>query len=1264
MIQQHINTPMPPLSARQPGLPAALDEVIARATAKDPEARYADTVSLLQDFRQATGRMVTTHVPTLTYEEEDTGIEIDNPYKGLRAFGEADTDNFFGRETLVQQLLARLGEGGELSRFLAVIGPSGSGKSSVVRAGLIPTIRRGGLPGSENWFVIDMLPGKHPFEELEAALLRVAVNPPESLLSQLKDGPRGLLRAVHRILPADESVELVLVIDQFEEVFTLVEDEAERALLLESIAAAVLDERSRLRVILTLRADFTDKPLRYVDFGEMLNRRFEFVLPMTADEMERAVAGPAQRAGLRLEKGLVSTILREAGNQPGTLPLLQHALSELFERRERRTLTNKAYREIGGVLGGLGRSAETIYRGLDPAGQSAARQLFLRLVTLGEGTEDTRRRVLREELETLDGNGGSLETVIDAFGRARLLSFDRDPISRGPTVEVAHEALLREWARLREWLHESRADVRLQRQLAVAAGEWQNAGQEPSFLLAGARLEHIEGWAENTTVALTQDEQAYLHASLGERQRRQTEEHARQARELENLQKLADAEKRRAEEQTLSSVKLRKRAVYLTGALIIALVLAVATLFFGRQAQATARLATSRELASAAILNLNVDPERSILLALQAESTAHTIEAENALHRSIQASRVMLVLQHEAQIWSITYSPDGQRIATASQDTTARIWDANTGQLLLTLTGHADSVNGIVFSPDGKRVATTSDDGTAKVWDASTGEELLTFSGHTEWVARIAFSPDGAWLATTSGDGIAKVWDAETGEEWLTISAHEGIAWDIAFNPDGKRIATCGDDGFVRVWDTLSGEELLTLPVDGGMDMRGVAFSPDGARVAVASDGIDRVKVWDAETGEVLLSSDVGHIEFPVDIAFSPDGKLAATAGGDDPNAKVWDPVTGEVLYTLWGHTSGIAGVAFSLDGTRLATASRDGTARVWNITPANELLFIPRDLQLEAPNSGWTFDVSYSPDGTKILTDDPAENAAKLWDASTGKELLSFEEPVDFLEYSPDGKMVAGSYFDTITIWDAKTGKELFKLVGHTDLIRRLDFSAGGSRLASASFDFTVRIWDLSSRKELFIFEDPVYAFFSVAYSPDGKRVAAGDGYGRGIVWDAITGEQLFTVSMDGETIFDAAFSPDGKRLALANRFGTVRIWDAVNGNELLTLRGDVGRVSNITFSQDGKLIAASGDDGTARVWDAATGVNLLTLPLESGEAGDASFSPDGKRLVVGGVSGVYVFVLPTDELIALAKSRVTRPLTDEECQQYLHMEQCPSEP
>ncbi len=1256
-IQQHINTPMPSLAAHHTGLPALLDKVIGRATAKNPEDRYEDASSLYKDFRQAVSGIMDAHLIPI-YVEEETDIEIANPFKGLRAFSEADAENFFGRETLVQQLLARLGEGGELSRFLAVIGPSGSGKSSVVRAGLIPALRRGGLPGSENWFIVDMLPGKHPFEELEASLLRVAVNPPEHLLSQMKDGSRGLLRAVHRILPADESVELVLVIDQFEEVFTLIEDESERALLLDNIAAAVLDERSRLRVVITLRADFTDKPLRYVDFGELMNRRFEFILPLTADELERAILNPAQRVGLKLEKGLVSTIIREVGNQPGALPLLQFALSELFEKRDGRTLTTKAYQEIGGVLGALGRSAETIYSSLDEAARFAARQLFLRLVTLGEGTEDTRRRVLREELESLTTVHGQWSSVIDTFGKARLLSFDRDPITRGATIEVAHEALLREWTRLREWLNESRSDVRTQRQLAMATNEWNNAKQDTSFLLSGARLEQFEGWASNTTIALTQNERAFLSASVVERDRRELEEQARQRRELEAAQKLAETEKQAA-------LRLRSRNRIISVALVVAIVLAGVAMFFGNQAQSEQRVATSRELAGAAIINLDTDPERSILLALQAESTAHTIEAENALHRSVLTSRVVLVLQHDDLVNNIIYSPDGKRIATASADKTAKIWDAKTGELLLTLKGHTDEVWGLSYSPDGKRIATSSSDKTAKIWDAISGEEQFTLP---ESGISIKFSPDGTRLVTTSFDNIAKIWDATSGKELLAFAAQDAVAYDVAFSPDGKRLATCGADGIARVWDANSGEELLTLSVEGAPLLLTIVYNHDGTRIAAAGGDVQHpiAIVWDAATGKVLLSGNFGHANTLDAIAFSPDGTLVATVA-DDQKAKIWDSMTGQVLYTLSGHASTILNVAFSPDGKHLATASWDGTARAWDITPAKESLFIPF---ANTTTNTWSEFLSYSLDGTHILTDYTDGNA-RIWDAVSGKELMQLKGPALYTAYSADGKLAAAGNADkTVIVWDTQTGKQLNTLVGHTDSVWQIAFSPDGTRLASASIDGTVIVWDLASGKALFTLQGSVDMIGSVAYSPDGKYLVAGGGNinamsnENGYIWNAVTGEKLLTLSIDEDGITAVNFSPDGKRVAFTSFNGAISIWDAFTGKQFLFWRGHTGAVYQVAFSPDGKLLATASSDGTARMWDATSGLNLLTLPFDSGRGGSVSFSPDGKRLAVGGRLGISIFYLQIQDVIALAKSRVTRALTLEECQQYLHVEACPASP
>ncbi len=1276
-IQQHINAPVPSLSANHIGLPVALDKVIERATAKDPEDRYEDALSFYKDFRHAAQGLVAAH-PVTIYVEEDPNVEIINPFKGLRAFSEADADNFFGRETLVQQLLARLGEGGDLSRFLAVIGPSGSGKSSVVRAGLIPALRRGGLPGSENWFIVDMLPGRHPFEELEASLLRVAVNPPEHLLSQMKDGNRGLLRAVHRILPKDSSVELVLVIDQFEEVFTLIEDENERALLLENLAAAVLDERSRLHVIITLRADFTDKPLRYVDFGELMNRRFEFVLPLTPDELERAVLNPAQRVGLKLEKGLVSTIIREVGNQPGALPLLQYALSELFDSRDGRVLTNKAYHEIGGVLGALGRSAETIYTELDEAVRSAARQLFLRLVTLGEGTEDTRRRVLREELEGLTAVGGvalsseaiskgQWSTVIDIFGKARLLSFDRDPVTRGATVEVAHEALLREWSRLREWLTESRSDVRTQRQLATAANEWNSAKQDISFLLSGARLEQFEGWAANTTIALTQTERAFLSASVVERDHRELEEQSRQKRELETAHKLAETEKQAA-------LRLRGRNRIISGALVLAIILASVAMFFGnqatqnsRRAEAEKQVAISRELASAAVTNLDTDPERSILLALQAEATAHTTEAENALHRSVLTSRVALVLQHDDLVNNVIYSPDGNHIATASADKTAKIWDAKTGELLLTLAGHTDEVWGLTYSPDGKRIATSSPDKTVKVWDAINGKELFTLTGFPEDGISVKFSPDGTYMVTSSFYNIVKIWDATSGKELFTFVTKDTAIYDVAFSPDGNRLATCGADGIAQVWDASSGKELLTLPVEGASLLLSIVYSPDGTRIAAAGGDTQHpiATVWDAATGKILLSGNFGHTNAINAIAISSDGTLVATVA-DDQKAKIWDSTTGQVLHTLSGHASTILNLAFSPDGKQLATASWDGTARVWDITPAKEALIIPF---ADTTTNTWSEYLSYSPDGTRLLTDYTDGNA-RIWDAVTGKELMYLEGPALYTAYSADGKLAAsGNYENTVIVWDLQTGKQRSTLVGHTAAIFQVAFSPDGIHLASTSADGSVIIWDLSNDKALRTLRGDEEMLLSVAYSPDGKYLVAGGGtMGKisninGYVWDTATGEIFLTLPVDS-TVTAVNYSPDGRQVAITSFNGTISLWDAFTGKQLLSWRGHTGSSYQVAFSPDGKSIATASGDGTARLWDAASGLNLLTLPFDSGGGGSVAFSLDGKQLAVGGRSGISIFYLQIEDVIALAQSRVTRTLTTEECQQYLHMDACPAAP
>ena len=605
-------------------LPTGVADVIARATADDPDTRYRDARDLAVALRDALGLSL----PSLPVRP--TG-EARNPYKGLLPFTEADADDFFGRDALVDRLIARLAEPVEGSRFLAVVGPSGSGKSSVVRAGLVPTLRQGALPGSDHWFYVEMLPGAHPMEELEAALLRIAVNPPHSLLELLQRDEEGLYRTVTSLLPDDET-ELVLVVDQMEEVFTLVEDESARDHFLRSLVAAVQDPRTRLRLIATLRADFYDRPLSYPGLAELMRRRSETLVPLTPEELERTIGGPADRVGAVPELALVAEMVADVSDHPGTLPLLEYALTELFERRRDGALTLAAYREIEGISGALARRAEQLFEGMSEPEREAAKQLFLRLVTPGEGQADTRRLFPRAELLSLQVDRAAMEQVIDAFARHRLIFLDRDPATRGPTVEVAHEALLRTWDRLRVWIDDAREDLRQHRRLAMAAVDWETTGRDPSLLLRGSRLQHLQDWKGSTDLALSRDEQEYLAASVRQRERERAEERARTDRE------------RALERRSLR--RLRTLVAVLTSAALVAAALTALAVDRSREAARRRDEATVAGLTGAVLSNLGSDPQLSLVLALHAVnaslSMGESVPADTveALHWALQAAGV------------------------------------------------------------------------------------------------------------------------------------------------------------------------------------------------------------------------------------------------------------------------------------------------------------------------------------------------------------------------------------------------------------------------------------------------------------------------------------------------------------------------------------------------------------------------------------------------------------------------------------------------
>ena len=1353
LLQKQMEEPIPHVSASRPDLPREIDAVIQRATAKEPGERYDNVLAMAEALRQAARGVGLAMI--------DAGaaavVDVTNPYKGLRAFQEIDADDFYGRDALVQILLSRLCE----TRFLAVVGPSGSGKSSLVKAGLLPALRRGTLPGSENWFVAEMVPGSHPLEELELALLPIAVDPPPSLLEPLQKDERGLLRTLRRILPSDGETQLLLVIDQFEELFTLVEDEEQRLYFLNSLFVALNDPHSPLHVVVTLRADFYDRPLQIQPLAELFKQHTEVVLPLNREELLWAIREPARRMGVGVEESVITAMVADVVDQPGALPLLQYTLTELFDERQDSMMTLAAYESLGGVSGALAQRAEEIYANLDKAGQEAARQLFLRLVTLGEGTEDTRRRVLRAELEGIgqlsmvndqlsivndkvaDGQSGNSElrtpnseieasdirhptsqfsAIINSFGAARLLTFDRDPLTRGPTVEIAHEALLKEWPRLKEWLEENRDDVRLQRILATETAEWLKNDQDDGYLLRGARLDQYEAWAGESAILLTGKEQAFLAAGFAAREARLDEEEARQRRELETAQQLAQTERQRAEEQTAAAGRLRRRALILAGALGVAAILAIAALFFAQQstqnaliaatreaeaaseaehrataqalAEEQADVASSRELAATALNQLGVDAERSILLALQALTMAQTLEAENALHQAIQSSRVLQTLRgHGEPFFFLAYSPDGSRLATTGGDNLAKVWDADTGEELLTLGGHEGETFGISFSPDGKRLATASYDGKVIVWDAQSGERLLTLIDDGAELTAVQFSPDGNLLAANGAyDGHVRIWDAETGELLSSFLAHEAPMWFVTYDAAGERLATASVDGTAKVWDANTHEELLTLVGNDDVVSR-VNFSPDGERLATSSM---KVRLWDAASGTEQMVLD-GHHGFVLWAAFSPEGDRIATSGVDG-QVIVWDAISGEELFTLSGHAGLVLGVAFSPDGERLASASYDGSARIWDLRPERELLTID-DHEKDV------YSVAFNPEGTRLISGS-IDGTARVWDIADpaaenfGRQLLAVGDGdpangVRAVAYSPDGRrFIASNAAGKATVYDGETGQEHFTLHGHApglsgetvyNGVTGVAFSPDGELIATASDDLTAKIWDAANGRELFTLEGhisgtttspPHEGVVKVAFHPVGPFVATAGADGTVKIWSTEDGRMVFDVPAHPDSaVINLAFNFDGSRLATGAFDGTAKVWEVSEGtdvsgegvslDELYTLIGHTGSVYGVAFTPDGSRLATAGEDGTAKVWDAASGQELLTLTIQPIGLMDIAITPDGKYLATAGRDGtVRLFVLDIEELVALGQSRVTRSLTEEECQRYLHMETCPSQP
>ncbi len=861
------------------------------------------------------------------------------PYQGLAAFGPGDAGWFFGRDEAAAGLVTQLTERLRQPGVLLVTAPSGAGKSSLLRAGLLPALARGALPvsGSRDWPVVVITPGEHPLEKLPAEVARVTGTPQRLLAEALHEGAEAFAVAVAAAADGFRSAEaakgegtaaaegdsdigrtrtaaLVLVVDQFEETFTLCRSEHERTAFVDTLLALTAARPHAglpyALVVLGVRADFYDRCLAYPGLRAALQRGHVALGPMTEAQLRETITGPARRAGLEMEPGLVEILVRDAGVSPGTtadpgaaragvLPLLSHALLSTWQHRQNGVLTVSGYQLTGGISGAVATTAERAFASLPPDRQVLARQLLLRLVCIGE-EHDTSRRTLRENLL---GSGPERETaraVLEVFTRARILTAETDHI------ELAHEILLRAWPRLRQWLDEDRAALRARQLLTETASMWEREGRDESLLYRGARLAATRGrlTEPGEKAALGPATRAFLEASAD-----------------------LEATERRTEQRRVR--RLRILAHSLAVLLVLSLLAVAVAVQQSRAALGQRRAALSRELAARADALIRDRPEEAVLTALNAYHRDPTTHARSSLLSAYSAFSPNQLGGHTGMVTDIAYAPDGRVLATASADHTVKVWNTSAHRTPATLAGHASVVRSVAFSPSGRMLASGGDDSTVKLWDTTTHREVATLTGHSAAVRSVAFSPDGRTLATASSDHTARLWDVGSHRQIAVLSGHTGVVHRLAFAPDGRTLATAGADRTVRLWQTRTHRPLVTLGAGHTGAVKAVAFSPDG-RTLISAD--TRVHAWDTATHRHTLVFAAPPAAV-ADLAFSPDGRHLAMAG-DDRAIRLWNTATHRIDATLTGRGDITNAVAFAPDGHRLASGGDSHATRMWELDP------------------------------------------------------------------------------------------------------------------------------------------------------------------------------------------------------------------------------------------------------------------------------------------------------------------------------------------